>query len=596
MKLKSILRWVAIAGVGALTATTLVVAPAAAEPRSLVRIAEGNVRTSLNPSLPKHNLVENGTVSYLTGDGFNYYNNKSELVKKTGFGTYELVKKKPLTIRTTINPGIVWSDGTPIDAHDLLLPWVTASGYYDDTASGTFWDALGKKAGMEKIKKFPEISADGRTVTWTFNSFDSGWELFFGLQKPVHALTQLAYPKDSNTAAKARFLKAVKAKDWKTLKKIADQWNTAYNFIDTQAINTRTNPKLLVSAGAYIVKSSTPGKSMTLVENPRYRSGPKPTIKTIQLVTIPDATAMAQALANREVDIIAPQATAALVASLKQQRNTTVYGFGGAVYEHLDVYPNGPAFAGMSDAKKLDLRKAILLTVPRKEIVDKLVKTINPSAKVLDSITPYFNASPNHAKMAATSGVKPYQANEATRLAAAKVLLEKHGYSATNKLKINLHWGGPTNQRRADTAALMVAAAAKVGIEIVSKPDATWSQNLYGAAGQDAEFYAWAQTSTLYNSLLNIYGSTDGKARDQNSIGWLNATVEKNLKRHQDEALTADQAFTVNSNFEKQYFKDAVGLPLFQWASVIAATKTLKNVKPSALSPQVVWNYWEWTY
>jgi peptide/nickel transport system substrate-binding protein len=292
-----------------------------------VRIAEGNVRTSLNPSLPKHNLVENGTVSYLTGDGFNYYNNKSELVKKTGFGTYELVKKKPLTIRTTINPGIVWSDGTPIDAHDLLLPWVTASGYYDDTASGTFWDALGKKAGMEKIKKFPEISADGRTVTWTFNSFDSGWELFFGLQKPVHALTQLAYPKDSNTAAKARFLKAVKAKDWKTLKKIADQWNNAYNFIDTQAINSRTNPKLLVSAGAYIVKSSTPGKSMTLVENPRYRSGPKPTIKTIQLVTIPDATAMAQALANREVDIIAPQATAALVASLKQQRNTTVYCF-----------------------------------------------------------------------------------------------------------------------------------------------------------------------------------------------------------------------------------------------------------------------------
>jgi hypothetical protein len=68
------------------------------------------------------------------------------------------------------------------------------------------------------------------------------------------------------------------------------------------------------------------------------------------------------------------------------------------------------------------------------------------------------------------------------------------------------------------------------------------------------------------------------------------------LKRHQDEALTADQAFNVNSNFEKQYFKDAVGLPLFQWASVIAATKTLKNVKPSALSPQVVWNYWEWTY
>jgi peptide/nickel transport system substrate-binding protein len=596
MKLKSIFRWLAIAGVGALTATTLVVAPAAAEPRTLVRIAEGNARTSLNPSIPEHNLVENQTVNYLTGDGFNYYNNKSELVKKTGFGTYELVKKKPLTIRTTINPGIVWSDGTPIDAHDLLLAWVAASGRYDDTASGTFWDHLSKEAGMEKITKFPEISADGRTVTWTFSKFDSGWELFFGLERPVHALTQLAYPKDSNTAAKARFLKAVKTKDWKTLKAIADKWNTAYNFVDTVKIDAKTNPKLLVTAGAYMIKSSTPGKSMTLVENPRYISGPKPKIKTIQLVTIPDATAMAQALANREVDIIAPQATAALVASLKQQKNTTVYGFGGAVYEHLDVYPNGPSFAGMSDAKKVDLRKAFLLTVPRQEIVDKLVKTINPRAKVLDSITPYFNASPNHAKMAATSGVKPYQANETTRLAQAKALLEKHGYSTAKPFKLNLHWGGPTNQRRADTAALMIPAAAKVGIEIVSKPDALWSQNTFGKAGQDAEFYAWSQTSTLYNGLLNIYGNVDGKGRGQNSIDWINATVEKNLKRHNDEALTADQSFTVNSNFEKQYFKDAVGLPLFQWASVVAATKTLKNVKPSALSPQVAWNYWEWTY
>lgn len=59
----------------------------------------------------------------------------------------------------------------------------------------------------------------------------------------------------------------MKNKDWKTLKAIADQWNTAYNFIDTKAIDANTNPKLLVSAGAYIVKSSTPGKSMTLVEN-----------------------------------------------------------------------------------------------------------------------------------------------------------------------------------------------------------------------------------------------------------------------------------------------------------------------------------------
>jgi peptide/nickel transport system substrate-binding protein len=595
MKFSRIIRAVAIAAVGVLGTSGLAVAPAGAADRTLVRIAESNVRTSLNASHSDHNLVENGTVAYLTGDGFNYYDNKSQLVKKTGFGTYRIVKEKPLTIETKLNKGLVWSDGAPIDAYDLLLGWVTASGYYDNEARGVYWDDVSKESGMEKITKFPTISQDSLTVTWTFDEFDSAWELFFGIGKPVHALTQLAYPTLSDGQAKAKFITAVKKKDWTVLKALATQWNTAYNFIDTKAIDASTDPNLLIVAGAYTIKSSVPGKSMTLVANPRYKTGPKPTIKTVQLVTIPDSTAMGQALANGEVDIIAPQATAALNNSLLAQPNTKVYGFGAATYEHIDVDLKGPAWAGMSAAKANDLRRAMLLTVPRQEIVDKLVKTINPAAKVLSSMTPYFNADPKHASMIATSGVKPYLDAEATRLAAAKALLTKHGYSTANPLKLTLHWGGPTNERRKNTAALIVAAAAKVGIEVINKPSAVWSQEL-GNNKSDLQFFAWAQTSTVYTGMRNIYGSTGSEPRAQNYIDWINPTVDKALARHSDEILSADGAFKVNQIFEKEYFKDAVGLPLFQWASLIAANKTLKNVKPSALSPQVVWNYWEWKY
>jgi peptide/nickel transport system substrate-binding protein len=594
MKFSRIVRAVAIAAVGVL-GTSGLVAPAGAADRTLVRIAESNVRTSLNSSHSDHNLVENSTVAYLTGDGFNYYNDKSQLVKKTGFGTYTLVSKKPLVVKTTINKGLVWSDGAPIDAYDLLLPWVTASGHFDSSAQGVYWDDVSKETGFEKITKFPAISADSLTVTWTFDSFDSTWETFFGIGKPVHALTQLAYPTLSDGQAKAKFVTAVKKKDFKVLKALAEQWNTAYNFIDTKPIDASTNPNLLIVAGAYTIKSSVPGKSMTLVANPLYKTGPKPTIKTIQLVTIPDSTAMGQALANGEVDIIAPQATAALVNSLKAQPNTKVYGFGAATYEHLDVDLKGPAWAGMSAAKSNDLRKALLLTIPRQEIVDKLVKTINPSAKVLNSATPYFNASPDHAKMAASSGVKPYTEAEATRLAAAKALLTKHGYSTANPLKLTLHWGGPTNERRKNTAALIVAAAAKVGIEITSKPSAVWSQEL-GNNKSDLQFFAWSQTSTSYVGMRAIFGNENGAPKNSNYIDWINPTVEKALARHSDEALSAAEAFKVNQIFEKEYFKDAVGLPLFQWASIAAATKTLKNLKPSALSPQIVWNFWEWKY
>jgi peptide/nickel transport system substrate-binding protein len=596
MNAKRIFRALAVAVVGALVATTAVVAPASSAPRTLVRIGEGNLRTSLNSQHADHNLVENGTVTYLTGDGFNYYNNKAELVWKTGFGKVELLSKSPLKVRTTVNPGIVWSDGTAIDAYDLLLPWVTASGHFEDTASKTTWMDVAAGSGMEKIVKFPEISADRRSVTWTFKTFDSGWELFFGIGKPVHALTQLAYPKDSNSAAKERFFKAVKAKDFTVLSKLSDKWNNAYNFVDTVKIDSSTNPKLLVTAGAYMIKSSNPSKSMTLVANPRYRSGPIPAIKTIKLVTIPDPTAMGQALANGEVDIITPQATPALVASLKKQKNTTVFGYGAATFEHFDIFLDGPAFKGMTDAKKLDLRKAILLTIPREELVTKLVKPINPAAKVLDSVSVYLNSSPYHAKMAAVNGVKPYKETEAKRLAAAKVLLEKHGYSTTNPFKIHLHWGGTSNERRISTSALMVAAAAKVGITIDSKPSATWSQEITGTKNQDAQFFAWSQTSTLFNANLAIYGNDKGVARPSNFINWINPTVEKSIQKHLNKTLSAEEAYQTNVTFEKEYFKDAVGLPLFQWASVAAANKNLKNVKPGPLSPEVVWNYWEWTY
>ena len=105
MKFSRIVRAVAIAAVGVLGTSGLVVAPAGAADRTLVRIAESNVRTSLNSSHSDHNLVENSTVTYLTGDGFNYYNDKSQLVKKTGFGTYRVVKEKPLTIETKVNKG-----------------------------------------------------------------------------------------------------------------------------------------------------------------------------------------------------------------------------------------------------------------------------------------------------------------------------------------------------------------------------------------------------------------------------------------------------------------------------------------------------------
>jgi len=596
MKLSRIARWAAGAATAALVAASLGVAPASAAGKDIVRYVGSNTPTSLNSSHRQHNLVENAVISYMTGDGFNYYNDKAQLVKKTGFGTYTKISDNPLKVKYTVNPGLVWSDGAPIDAYDVLLSWVISSGNFDNPANGTLWDSAGKRAGTEKITKFPVIADGGRSITFTYDEFVANWEIQIGLGKPVHALTQLAYPSDTNQAAKVRFFKAVRAKDWSTLKKIADQWNTAYNILNTTGVNASTNPKILVASGGYIVKSAVPGKSVTLEVNPRYKSGAKPKIKTFQLVIINDATAAAQALANGEVDVMLPQPTKESVAALKKQANTRVIGSSAALYEHVDIDLNGPTWKGMSAQKAEDLRRAFLLTVPRQEIVDKLVKGVDATARPLNSITPYFTVNPNHAKMAAANGVRPYLANEATRIAEAKKLLAKHGYTAAKPLELTMLWGTPTNERRSGQADLIVAAAAKAGIKVVSKPAVAWGGQL-GLGNHDIQFFAWSQTSTFFTSLRALYGwdSATNKPRSQNYFGWKNLKAEEALSKHFGK-LSEAQKFNTNLAFEKEYFADAIGLPLFQHPQVTAANKGLKNIKPGPFSPNVVWNYWEWSW
>ena len=69
---------------------------------------------------------------YATHSGFNYIDNNLNVVKNEKFGKYEKVSDDPLTVKYTINDGVKWSDGAPVDANDLILQWAAYSGYYND--------------------------------------------------------------------------------------------------------------------------------------------------------------------------------------------------------------------------------------------------------------------------------------------------------------------------------------------------------------------------------------------------------------------------------------------------------------------------------
>ncbi len=587
--------------------------PANAATRSTVVIVTSNQLTGLNPSVSDMNLTFNVDVNYFQSFGFNYYTNAPKLVKNTIFGDYKIVSQNPFKVRYTVNPGKVWSDGTPINAVDLLLSHVICSSSYslgaglgdpEDAAVKPAFDALcyGGTYDTHHVS-LPQLSADKMSLTIEYDAKIPDWDIYGPGPSPVHALVHMAEGKTSlqnaaaNRAAKAKFEKAFYAYDKKLMTAAGKVWSKDYN---TNKVDASTNPLLLVGNGAYSLQSAVPGGSVTLVENPRHKtnpSGPKTSgIKTIVYRVIGDGTAAAQALRNQEIDVYQGQPTADSVNLLKTIPTAKVIGGDDAVYEHIDLRVGksktetteytGP-FAGNSQ-KARDLRTAFLMAYPRDEIVDKLIKPINSKVVRMDSLM-LFPGEPGYADNIKNSGVSKYTSGtQASREAAALALVRKH--SATD-VKVKMLWGGPTNTRRANSAQIVIAALGRAGFEVTAPGSATWpSQRTLNE--YDAMFFAWVKSALTQKGNSATYNTLSGN----NTLGYSNAKVDAAEKKLGAGLLSEKEKLAQYLIIEKELMSDAVSLPIFQHPGVTGVNAKLQNVKPSPLSPQLVWNYWEWKY
>jgi peptide/nickel transport system substrate-binding protein len=559
------------------------------------------------------NLTFNTEVAYMQGFGFNYYDNSPKLVENKLFGSYKIVSQKPFKVQYTVNKGKVWSDGTPITGVDLLLSHVICSSSYSFTAK------LGDPTDNEVAPAFnalcyggvydsahvglPTLSSDKMSVTVEYDSKIPDWQIYGPGPSAVHALVHLAEGKTglqnaaANLAAKAKFEKAFYDYNTKLMKAAGEVWSKSYNI---NKVDSSTNPLLLVGNGAYILKTAVPGQAVTLGLNPKHvtnPSGPKTNgVKSVVFRIIGDGTAAAQALRNQEVDIYQGQPTADSVKLLSEIPTAKIIGGAQAVYEHIDLRVGtangiseeytGP-FAGDSQKAK-DLRTAFLMAYPRDEIVDKLIKPINSSAVRMDSLL-LFPGEPGYNDMVKNNGVSKYtKGTQAQREAEALALVRK--YSATD-VKVNLLWGTPSNARRAASAQIVKAALGRAGFEVNAPGVVAWSSQLDSSAW-DAEFFAWVKSAITQEGNADLFYSDGGN----NLLGYRNKTVDAAVEKLRKTLLPEKDKLAQYTIIEKQIMSDAVTLPIFQHPGVTAVNKKLQNVKPNPLSPQLVWNYWEWKY
>ncbi len=587
--------------------------PAQAATRSTVVVHDTNSLTGFNSNTPDTNLTINGAVGYLSGIGFNYYDDKKNVIQNKVFGSYKIVKNKSddFRVQYTVNPGRLWSDGTPITGVDLLLSHILSSNAYSKAAGLGDPDSDNVPAFnsngyggtySDNIVGEPVLSADKMSVTLQYKKRIANWDLFGPGPNPVHTMVLISEGKKAlgsvaeNNAARDRFFTAYNTKNTATLKAIGKVWSEAYNITQVDA---STNPLLFVGNGGFLVESAVTKSSVTLKVNPKYNSGPALSggVDTVIFKFISDGTAAAQALANGELDIYQGQATADAVAALKKLTNVTIKGGIQSCYEHWDTRvnaaPGQPDYVGIfkgHGGKGADLRKAFLLSIPREEITEKLIRPINSDAVVLGS-TFLAPGQEGYDRLVATNGSSFYAGDQDAKNAKALRLIKKHFPTASpsNPIKVKVLVPG-NNSRRAAEFALAKANAIKAGIDLQGDVQAAWSPRIQ-LSEYDAMFFAYCQTAVSQAGTNANFIIGGGNNRTGVALPALDTILTK-LQ------FPLDNRSMVSLMIQAERIIHAEGLTVgvFQFPAVTAYNKDLKGVKPAPLSPTLVWNYWDWAY
>ena len=572
-----------------------------------VTVAWNDSFRSQNNLTAAGNATANANILYITNPGFFYFNQDLEVTFRDGFGSIEVIGEDPLTVKATINEGVVWSDGTPIDAADMILFWGAQNAMHNTATQERDEDGnlipipddqvffSGTTPHMGLITEFPEISDDGRSITVVWNETRSDWLFGFDALPPVsaHAVAMMALGIDDPMEAKDALVAAFRDNDTAALAPISQVWNTGFDFVSMPS-----NPLVHLSSGPFVISEFEEGQYLILSRNPLYTWGPIPIVDEIIVRFIADANAMVTALQNEEVDLIAPQMTPDIILALEALDPEDVTFSTGveATWEHITLVQNnaGPfdpaTYGGNAEVARL-VRIAFLQLIPREQIVNTLIRPLQANAEVRQSFN-FVPSSANYAYVIANNGSDFFQGDPAVAadlLAQARELYP----NLPDVIDVRLLTASD-NPRRVNQFQMIAAALEGNGFNLVDSmsPAPEWGQRAFSGDGSfDAALFGWQSTST---ALLN--GEANYITGGQNNFGGF-SVPEVDALWAQIRPAVDDQSPEITSiaaEMESYLFSQGFGLPIFQFPGVVANTARLQNAGTITLSPTIFWNFWMW--
>jgi peptide/nickel transport system substrate-binding protein len=550
---------------------------------------------SYNGNTSFGNATANNNITYATLGGFNYYNDVPELVRDESFGTIELITEDPLVVKYTIADGVKWSDGTAVDAVDILLQWAALSRALDtpdfdasefqDPDTGEFTEdfptdvvyfdsGADPSFGLGLVSATPEVSDDKKSVTMTYDEPFVDWELQLTPPLPAHVVGKNALGLEDNQEAKDAVLSAILDGDAAALAPISSFWNGGFNFTEMPE-----NTDLVVSSGPYMISDFVADQYVTLTANPEYSGDLLPKVEEITVRFITDPLAAVQALQNGEVQVISPQATADVATALADLDVTVIGGYEGT-YEHIDLQFDQSKSGHFNNPL---IREAFMKVIPRQEIVDKLIVPLQADAEVRNSQV-FLPGADGYEESVENNGSLDYMEVD---IEGATALLAEAG--VTNPEVCMLF--SSTNPRRANEFLLIQQSAAQAGFNVTDCSSPDWGGLLGTPGAYDASLFGWQSTSL---------GVTNGPPPTYTTGGINNLNFYSNPEMDE---LTAALGTTFDLEEQKQImididkllWDDFYGVTIFQFPAVTAYDQNaIANISPSTLAPTIFWNIWDW--
>ncbi|MWB98133.1 ABC transporter family substrate-binding protein [Agromyces sp. MMS17-SY077] len=560
-----------------------------------VTVAWNQAFFSANGNTSYGNATANNNINYLTQAGFWYYDNTPELQWDESFGTVELESEDPLTVKYTLADTAKWSDGEPVDAADLLLSWAALSKSLDtpdfdataftDQETGEFTDEFPTDvvyfdsgatpdSGLGLVHDTPEVSDDGKSVTMVYSQPYVDWQLALNGPLPAHIIAKHALGIEDGDEAKAAVIDAIENDDAEALAKLSADWNSGFNYTSMPEDEDR-----LVSSGPYLITDFAADEYITLKANEAYEGKFAPHIEEVTVRFIPDPLAAAQALANGEVDVIQPQATADLVEQLEDIEDITINTGVGGTYEHVDLQIDQSKNGTFADPL---VREAFLKVVPRQEILDKLIAPITGDGAELRGSFNFVPGAEGYDESLETSGIADYAEVD---VEGAKALLAEAGVTSPEVCLLY----ASNNPRRVNEFALIQASAAQAGFNVTDCGSEEWGGLLGTPGAYDASLFGWQSTSLGVSSVGPNY-ETGGI---NNMSFYSNPEVDA-LVQELNTSFDHDRQIEIQVELDKLLLDDAFGITIFQHPEVTAFSNTLSGVSSSPLAPTVFWNIWDW--